>query len=184
MRRRKQRQMDNSCWTDKYTLVCRSFFGSFYSETPWASLNTLCSAIHIVLCCIGSIVHLKAKTSSRWYKLTELFLVLVFNYNSIISIKILFIIAGGMTCCRCLSCSAASPSLQCTVTWGWMLNSKSSLPRWISNRRGRSPFSASWMSSVVSTGSPFTFTITSPFLNPPLRHRERKSRNHSVEQLD
>ncbi len=65
-------------------------------------------------------------------------------------------------------------ALQFTISWGWMLNSKSSLPRRISSRRGWSRCSTSRMSSLVWTGCPFSLTITSPSLIPPLKHRGKK----------
>lgn len=62
----------------------------------------------------------------------------------------------------------------CSVTWGWMISSKSSSPRRISSRSGRSPCNTACMSAAVLTGCPFTFTMTSPSSMPPLKHREGK----------
>lgn len=61
--------------------------------------------------------------------------------------------------------------LKCPITWGLTLNSRSSEPRRISNRRSWSCCRASRTSSMLHTGFPFTVTMMSPSLIPPLEHR-------------
>lgn len=58
---------------------------------------------------------------------------------------------------------------QCMMTSGWMLKSRSSLPRRTSSSRAVSSVSASLRSEVVRRGMPFNFTMMSPSLMPPLK---------------
>lgn len=56
----------------------------------------------------------------------------------------------------------------CIMTSGWMLKSRSSLPLLTSSSRAVSSVSAPCRSAVVSRGRPFSFTMMSPSLIPPL----------------
>ena len=56
----------------------------------------------------------------------------------------------------------------CIMTSGWMLKSRSSLPLLTSNSRVVSSVSAPCRSAVGSSGRPFSFTMISPSLIPPL----------------
>jgi len=56
----------------------------------------------------------------------------------------------------------------CIRIRGSMLNSRSSLPRRTSRRRGVSSWIASCSSPVLTNGWPFSFTIISPVSSPPL----------------
>lgn len=56
----------------------------------------------------------------------------------------------------------------CIMTSGWMLKSRSSLPLLTSSSRVVSSVSAPCRSAVVSSGRPFSFTMMSPSLIPPL----------------
>ena len=71
--------------------------------------------------------------------------------------------------------AAAAPSSrvgQCRTSCGWMLNSSSSLSRRTTRRRGLSPSNAACRPSVVSSGRPFSWTMTSPDRMPLLETDE------------
>lgn len=79
----------------------------------------------------------------------------------------------------------------CMMTSGSMLKRRSSLSLRTSSRRAVSSCSASCRSDVVSSGRPFSFTMTSPSLMPPLFFflgggwkRQRLSKDATVNVLE
>lgn len=69
----------------------------------------------------------------------------------------------------------------CRIMSGWMLNSRSSLPRRTSSSNAVSSASASCRSPVLVSTRPFNLTMMSPSLIPPLSENAKRSGNRKGE---
>lgn len=70
--------------------------------------------------------------------------------------------------CACVCQPASRAPVYCMMRSGRMLKSRSSLSRRTSSRSGASSCSAPCRSAVPLRGRPFSLTMTSPSLMPPL----------------